>query len=479
MKNKRRDFLKIAGISGLALATNNLDVVASAIDTNINVDIPKLSKKLEQSHIQKFNMSGYSAPKMSTVRVGHIGLGNRGPTHVISMKQLEGVEIKALCDLRPEKAEAAKALLKGTNHNPELYSGAKSEWKKLCQRSDIDLVFITTPWYMHAEMIVYAMEHDKHVATAVPAAGTLEECWQIVETAERTRKHCFMLENIAYPLFQIATLNMARKGFFGEIVHGDCGYMDSKMNNNFSKNLYWDMWWLKVYANQKGNFYPTHGLGPICQIMNINRGDKLDFIVSVETKDFMMAKKAEELASTDNFFNPYVGKDFRGNMNTSILKTANGKSIMLQHDGTSPRKHTFIHGIYGTEGAALMDPTPPRLSKGLSGWLPQSGCDALIKEYTPEIYKRVGEITRNSGHDGGDLLEDWHLIDCLRNGLPLDMDVYDAVTWSCISPLSAWSVLNRSASIDVPDFTAGAWKTNKLNMDIELVNGGGNTRIIS
>ena len=477
MKRGRRDFLKITGLTGLGLAISDLEAFASALDANHNVNIPKLSKKLEYSHVQSFNMSGYSAPKISTVRVGHIGLGGRGPAHVENMKRLEGVEIKALCDLRPDKAEAAKKILAGTDHNPDLYGGGKNEWKKLCQRNDIDLVYITTPWYMHTEMAVYAMEHGKHVATEVPAAGTLEECWQIVEASEHTRKHCFMLANMAYPLFQMVTLNMARQGFFGDIVHGDCAYIDSKMNNNFNKNLYWDMWWLKVYANQKGNFYPIHGIGPVCQIMNINRGDKLDYLVSVESNDFMMAKKAKELAATDDFFKTYVGKDYRGNMNTSTIRTTGGKTIMLQHDGTSPRKHTYIHGIYGTEGAALMDPEPPRLSKGLSGWLLQKEYDALIDQYTPNIYKRVGEITKNSGHGGGDLIEDWHLIDCLRNGLPLDIDVYDAATWSCIIPLSAWSVFNRSNSIDVPDFTAGAWKTNKPNMDIALTNGGGNTKI--
>ncbi len=221
-------------------------------------------------------MSGYAAPKLDRVRIGIIGLGHRGPSHLETMRHIEGVEIRALCDLLPERAGAANKRLSATNHHPILYSGSKDEWKKLCEQEDIDLVIVTTPYYMHTEMAVFAMEHGKHVATEVPAAATIEECWRLVKTAERTRKHCMMLENYAYGTFQVLTLNMARKGFFGEVVHGECAYNTSKMSNNFSKTMYWNMWWLRLYGSRKGNIYPTHGLGSVCQIMNINRGERFD-----------------------------------------------------------------------------------------------------------------------------------------------------------------------------------------------------------
>jgi len=243
---------------------------------------------------------------------------------------------------------------------------------------------------------------------------------------------------------------MARQGFFGEMVHGDCAYIDSKMRNNFNPKGYWDMWWLKIYANRKGNIYPTHGVGHICQLMDINRGDRLDYLVSLESNDFQMAAKSKELAEKNDIFKPFVGKDYRGNMNTTLIKTKKGRSIMLQHDGTSPRLHNCINGVYGTKGSSLQFPSPLRISKEDGAWVSQ---------------------------EESDLMEDWHLIDCLRNGLPLDQDVYDAAAWSSIIPLSEWSVNNRSGAIDVPDFTAGSWKKNKLNMDIELKNGGGNTKI--
>lgn len=444
-------------------------------------DDPNLAQGIldfEKKHIQHFNMSGYAAPKIETVRIGIIGLGQRGPAHLKTMSRIDGVEIKALCDLRPEKAEAAKKRLENRDHNPELYSGPEDEWKKLCQRKDIDLVIVTTPWYMHAEMAVYAMEQGKHVALEVPAAGTIEECWKLVETAERTRKHCMMLENYAYMPFQLLTLNMARQGFFGEVVHGDCAYNTSKMGNNFNKNMYWNMWWLRQYGSRKGNIYPTHGLGPIAQMMDINRGDKFEFLVSVESKDFMMGARAKELSASDSFFEEFTGKDYRGNMNTTIIKTTQGRTIVVQHDATSPSPHNLIHGVYGTKGAALFDPQPPRISKGNHHWASAEEYEKIKDQYTPELYRKLSELAKNSGHGGSDLLIDWHLIDCLHNGLPLDQDVYDAAAWSSIVPLTDWSVRNNSNSIKVPDFTAGAWKTNKRNMDISLTNGGGNTKVI-
>ena len=460
--NNRRDFLKLSGLASLGLAGGSALTGFAAEST------------AGKSQAPRFNMSGFAAPKIEKVRIGIIGLGNRGPSHLETMKLIEGVEVRALCDLRPERVQAANKRLEGSIHKPTLYSGNKDEWMRLCEQEDVDLVIVTTPYYMHANMAAYAMEHGKHAASEVPAAATLEECWKLVETAERTRKHCMMLENYAYGFFQVLTLNMARRGFFGDIVHGECAYNTSKMANNFSKTNYWDMWWLKLYGSKKGNIYPTHGLGSVCQIMNINRGDRFDYLVSMESNDFMMGAKAKELAATDDFFKPFADKDYRGNINTTTIRTVKGRTIMVQHDGTSPRgPHTVIHGITGTKGMALEYPLPPRISKDLNGWVSQAEYDALVKEYTPTIITRMSELTKKvGGHGGGDLLECWRLIDCLRNGLPLDQDVYDAAAWSSIVPLSEWSVRNRSNSIDIPDFTAGAWEKNLPNMDIMLTKGG-------
>jgi hypothetical protein len=460
--SNRRGFLKATGLASLGLANGSL--------LQGHVSQPDSS----QPHVQRFNMSGYAAAKVDKVRIGIIGLGNRGPSHVNTMCCIEGVEIRALCDLRPERVHMVRRMLEGTPHRPTLYSGDADQWMRLCEQEDIDLVIVTTPYYMHAPMAVFAMEHGKHVASEVPAAATIEQCWKLVETAERTRKHCMMLENYAYNFFQLLTLNMARQGFFGEIVHADCAYNTSKMGNNFSKAVYWDMWWLKLYGSKRGNIYPTHGLGPVSQIMDINRGDRFDYLVSMESDDFMMRAKAEKLAADDAFFKPFADMVYRGNMNTTTIRTVRGRTIMLQHDATSPRgPHTMIHAITGTKALAQEYPYPPRISRDLNGWLPQKDYNALVKEFTPTLIKRMGDLSKKiGGHGGGDLLECWRLIDCLRNGLPLDQDVYDAASWSSIVPLSQQSVLNRSSSVDVPDFTVGAWRSNQPNMDIMLCRGG-------
>jgi hypothetical protein len=475
MKNKRRDFIRLAGLAGIGLAGAAGSGFTAEGGYGLNQAGSQPAGINLKSRQQRFNMSGYAAPGIDTVRIGIIGLGNRGNSHLMSMSNFEGVEIRALADLLSQRVEAAGKKIRAKGHNPELYAGSKDEWKKLCERKDVDLVVITTPWYMHAGMGVYAMEQGKHAASEVPAAGTIEECWQIVETAERTRRHFMMMANTSYGEFQMLTLNMARKGFFGEVVHGDCAYNANKMANNFSKTTYWDMWWLRQYASRKGNIYPIHGLAPVCEIMDINRGDRLDFLGSFESNDFGMGKRAGELAASDDFYKPFVGKEYRGNMNVTVIRTKKGRTIMLQHDATSPSPHSNIHGIYGTMGAALGEPLPARLCTGNQKWVSQEEFDILKERYTPEITRKMGELVKGGGHGGIDPLLQWRLIDCLRNGLPLDMDVYDAASWSSIVPLSQWSVLNRSNTIDIPDFTAGAWETNKRNMDINLELGGGNT----
>ncbi len=467
MKSNRRNFLKLSGLAGIGLVGGSMAKGFAAPTANHgHSDHPANSDN---------NMSGFAAPKLETVRIGFIGLGNRGPGAVERMSKIEGVDIKALCDLRPDKANGAKKLLENTSHHPTVYTGNENEWKKVCERNDIDLIYIATPWKLHTPMAVYAMEHGKHAASEVPAAVTLEECWQLVETSEKTRKHCMMLENCCYDFFELMTLNMARQGFFGEIVHAEGAYIHDLLEGNFSKDKYYDMWRLKENF-RNGNLYPTHGLGPIAQLLNINRGDKMDYLVSVSTNDFLMAPMAKELAEKDAFYKPFENKKFRGNMNTTTLRTANGKTIMLQHDVTSPRPYSRIHLVSGTKGTAQKYPEPGRISTSHEGWLSESECKALEEKYQPPIVKKLGEMAKQiGGHGGMDFLMDWRLIDCLRNGLPLDMDVYDAAAWSSIGPLSEKSVANRSGSQDVPDFTTGSWKTNQP-VDVFLQRGG-NTRV--
>ena len=468
MSTNRRNFLRQTLIGTGLLATGLSGYAESGAVENNN-------SKSENNRSQRFNMSGYAAPKLDKVRIGIVGLGMRGPGAVERMSYIDGVEIVALCDQYEDRVEKMQELLKKQGlPQAKSYSGNKEAWKKMCENPDIDLIYITTPWSLHTPIAVYAMEHGKHAATEVPAAVTIDECWQLVETSEKTKKHCMMLENCCYDFFELLTLNMARQGFFGEIVHGEGAYIHNLLSLNFDKNGYAEMWRLKENQHRNGNLYPTHGLGPICQVMNINRGDQMDYLTSVSSADFQMAAKAKELAASDSFFNEFATNHYRGNMNTTTVRTHNGRTIMIQHDVTSTRVYSRLHLVSGTKGMASKYPDP-RIATSHE-WIKPEEMKQLEEKYTPEIVKLMGEMAKKvGGHGGMDFMMDWRLIDCLRNGLPLDQNVYDAALWSSIAPLSEKSVANRSQSIDIPDFTNGSWKTNS---PVELtLKGGGTTGV--
>ncbi len=464
MSSNRRNFLKQSLIGSGIIASGfagNASVIQSLSENGSNI----------KPSAQSFNMCGYAAPKLEKVRIGFIGLGSRGPGAVDRMSHIEGVEIAALCDQYEDKVEKVQQKLeKAGIPRAKSYSGNKEAWKAMCENPDIDLIYITTPWAWHAPMAVYAMENGKHACSEVPAAKTIDECWQLVETSEKTRKHCMMLENTCYDFFELLTLNMARQGFFGEIVHTEGAYIHTLLESNFDKNGYAEMWRLKEnYRN--GNLYPTHGLGPVAQVMNINRGDQMEYLTAMSSNDFLMSSTAKELAQKDSFFNEFAGINYRGNMNTTTIRTFKGRTIMLQHDVSSPRVYSRIHLISGTKALAMKYPEPGRVAT-THEWFDEKQMKELEEKYTPEIVKHIGEMAKKvGGHGGMDFMMDWRTIDCLRNGLPLDEDVYDAALWSAIAPLSEKSVANRSNSIDVPDFTRGAWKTNKP-MELTLKGGG-------
>ena len=394
---------------------------------------------------------------IETVRIAFIGLGHRGSSALQRYTHIENVKISALCDVNANSVQRLQQKLVETGFpKPDIYTG-EEDWKKICERDDIDLVYIATHWDLHTPIAVYAMEHGKHVAIEVPAALTIEECWQLVNTAEKTRRHCMQLENCNYDFFELATLNMAQKGLFGEIVHSEGAYIHDLRQLNFSSH-YWNQWRLKVMENSNGNTYPTHGLGPISHIMNIHRGDLMAYLVSMSTNQFGMTEYAKEKFGEDS---DYAKRDYKhGDMNTSIIRTAKGKTIMLQHDVTSPRPYSRIHLVSGTKGFAQKYPTPGiALEPNAHKFLPQDKMNGLLEEYKHPIVKDIEEkAKRVGGHGGMDFVMDYRLIYCLRNGLPLDQDVYDAAEWSSILELSERSVENQSMPVKIPDFTRGAWK---------------------
>lgn len=396
---------------------------------------------------------------IDTVRVAFIGVGSRGKGAVRRYTFLEGVKIVALCDVVPENLVQAQEILREAGLPAADEFSGEADWRKVCEREDVDLVYICTHWDLHTPIAVHAMEQGKHVATEVPAATTIEECWKLVNTAEQTRRHCMQLENCNYDFFELATLNMVRQGLLGEIVHAEGAYIHDLRAPIFQEEgAYWDMWRLRHNQTRNANLYPTHGFGPICHILNIHRGDKMEYLVSVASDQFGMTEYAEEKFGEGS---DYATRNYaRGDMNTTLIKTARGKSIMIQHDVTSPRPYSRIHLLSGTKGFVQKWPVQGiALEPDAHSFMEEEKMEELLAEYEHPITREVGEMARRvGGHGGMDFTMDYRLIHCLRNGLPLDQDVYDAAEWSSIIELSEKSIENQGMPVRIPDFTRGAWK---------------------
>ena len=408
---------------------------------------------------------GLTTPKIETVRVGFIGLGMRGPGAVNRFTHIPGVEIIALCDLHPERVEKGQKILKNAGL-PEAvgYSGEEDAWKELCQRDDIDLVYIATDWKRHANMMIYAMEQGKHVACEVPSAMTMEEIWGVIETAERTQKHCMQLENCVYDFFELTTLNMAQQGVFGEVLYAEGAYIHQLEE---FWNSYESDWRLEYNKNHRGDVYATHGMGHACQLLDIHRGDKMNYLVAVDSKPVSIPNYLKEVRGEEV-------EDFKNGQNTTtLIKTEKGKTIQIQHDVASPRPYSRMYQLTGTkgfankypvEGYALQgtqvdsDVTPNHEDLNAHSYVPEEVKKALMEKYKHPIHQELEEKAKQvGGHGGMDFIMDYRLIYCLQNGLPLDMDVYDLAEWCCLAPLTALSLDNHSAPVIIPDFTRGGW----------------------
>ncbi|MDR2886657.1 MAG: Gfo/Idh/MocA family oxidoreductase [Bacteroidales bacterium] len=461
--NTRRDFLKKSILGSLAVGTAG--IIGYSGQSN------EKSKNTQQEAVrprQGKSVMGFRCDPIATVRIGIVGLG-RGGGAVNRLARIEGTNITAVCDLMPERIEKVqKSLTDAGRQEAFAYSG-EEDWKKMCERDDIDLIYNATPWALHVPVALYAMEHGKHVAVEVPAALTVNDCWELVDTAEKTQRHCMMLENCCYDFFELATLNMARNGVFGEIYHSECAYLHDLRELKHDKNGYYKMWRLEHSKKHTGNPYPTHGLGPVAQIMGINRGDRFDYLTSMSTNQYGLSLYAENTFGKDS---PEAKATYKlGDMNTTLVRTLNGHAIMIQHDTTSPRPYDRIHKLSGTRGYASKYPEERiALEPEAHSFLKPEEFKALMAKYEHPLSKYIGEKARTvGGHGGMDYIMDWRLIYCLRNGLPLDQDVYDAAAWSCITELSEQSVLNRSNAADIPDFTRGEWQNAKPWQVIDMI----------
>ncbi len=409
---------------------------------------------------------GLTTPKLDTVRVGFIGLGMRGPGAVSRFTHIPGTKVVALCDIRPERVEAAQNILKKAGL-PEAaaYSGSEDAWKQLCERDDIDLVYIATDWKHHALMGVYAMEHGKHVAIEVPAAMTLDEIWALINTSEKTRKHCMQLENCVYDFFELTTLNMAQQGVFGDVLHVEGSYIHN-LEEFWSE--YWNNWRMDYNRKNRGDVYATHGMGPACQLLGIHRGDRMDYLVAMDTKAVNGPAIVEKSTGekVEDFQN--------GDQTTTVIRTKNGKTMLIQHNVMTPRPYSRMYQLVGTDGYASKYPVqeyclrpaqidskdvPNHENLNAHGSVPEKVKKALMDKYKHPIHIELEETAKKvGGHGGMDYIMDYRLVYCLRNGLPLDMDVYDLAEWCCMAELTRLSIENSSAPVAVPDFTRGGWQ---------------------
>ena len=429
-----------------------------------------------QRPANQMNALQMACPKIETVRVAFVGLGARGPWAVNRYCHIPGVQIMALCDYEEQRALNCQKYLREAGLPPaDIYSGAKG-YEELCKRPDIDLVYVTTDWEHHFPVAKCALENGKHTAIEVPAALNLEQIWELINLTETKRKHCMMLENCCYDYFEMNALNMAQQGVFGEILRAEGAYLHT-LSGSFDgywhnpdgsdpDNLHWR---LKYNSENRGDIYPTHGLGPVAQVMNIHRGDRFKTLTAMDTKSVKGTEDACKLS----------GRDFKGFRNgdhtTTLMRTELGKVIEIQHNVMTPQPYNRKYHLTGTKGIATKYPQEKlyvtkeqmnvvgnaEMAGKISGheFMGQQEFEALMQKYYHPILKKFGELGREMGHGGMDYTMDARLVYCLQNGLPLDMDVYDLASWCAVCELSERSVRSGSKPQDVPDFTRGGWKT--------------------
>jgi len=462
----RRSFIKVSALTGLGASMAGVvngcaapRKGGEAVGANLSAVRP-MPKGQRPVH-------DLTTKPIERVRVAVIGL-SRGMTHVTDCLNIDFAEIVAVCDWRDDRAQAAAAACETKRgKRPAVYSGTEHIWEKMVERDDIDVVYIATPWAWHVPMCLRTMEQGKHAFVEVAAAVTVDDCWKLVNTSERTRRHCVMLENCCYGENELFVLNLCRQGVFGELIHAECAYIHDLRGMLFSLGTEGD--WRRDYHWQyNGNLYPTHGLGPVAQYLGVGRGDQFKFLVSMSSPELGLTTYRDE--KHPNGSRHAREKYLCGDMNTSIVKTELGRTIMIQHDVVSPRPYSRINALSGT-GATFFD-YPARLAindpkrydlkaSGSHEWLDEKDLQTMREKFTHPLWKKLEEQSRGGGHGGMDYVMNWRHLDCIRCGQTPDSVVYDAAAWSCIIEISSRSVATGSQPVVIPDFTRGLWKNMK------------------
>ena len=457
MNSTRRDFLKAGAWLGASAATCGCASRGGLFDMTPGAP-----------------MHCWGAPKLPHVRLGVVGMGSRGCGVVGRMCNLPGVTVVAICDNVPDKVAKAQKMLADAKRPAAKEFIGEDAWRRLCDDPDVDVVYNTTPWALHVPVQLAAMRGGKHVFTEVPSAFTVDECWELVETSEKTCRHCMQLENCCYGEIEMLTFNLAKLGMLGELVHAEGAYIHDLRSMCKSEWPGCECWRFDENRVHGGNRYPTHGLVPLCLTMDVNRGDRLDYLVSLDSNQANFRAYMEANLAPGN--PRRLSRVKMADMNTTLIKTALGKSIMIQHDVSSPRPYSRIQLVTGTKGSICDYPYRVVFEEwpgsGAHKWYGEEKAKEIREKYRHPLWKTVGELAKRvGGHGGMDFIMDARWLYCLQQGLPLDMDVYDLAVTSCICELTETSADNRGRTCDIPDFTRGDWRFSKplgiVDIDLE------------
>lgn len=445
----RRNFIKKTAQAGLGIAFGN-----AAFGGEAGSLLPELISY------------PFKTTKLDKVRIGMVGVGGMGTSHVSNFLKIKGCEIVAVCDIIEDRVIRTQNMaVEAGFPKPEGYSKGEMDFKRMCERDDIDLVFTATPWEWHVPVCIEAMNTGKHAATEVPAACTIEDCWKLIETSEKTGKHCVMMENCNYDREEMIILNLVKKGILGEILHARCGYLHDL--RAVKHDLNGEGVWRRDHSiKRNGDLYPTHGLGPVAQCLDINRGNYFDYLVSFGTKTKGLHKYAlDQFGETS----PLAKEKFMLNdVVSTLIRTMNGETILVTHDTSNPRPYSRDILVQGTIGLVQKYPSPQIHIEGRSPAHTWEDLDMYKDELYHPLWRQMEKDAAGAGHGGMDYLEDYRLIQALLNGDEPDMDVYDAAMLSAVTELSDRSISSSGWPMKFPDFTRGLWKTPRVLKVMEL-----------
>jgi hypothetical protein len=443
----RREFLTATSVAALGTVLDAASLNAQAVE-----------KPRGKNPAHAGIMMGVKFDPMKEVRLAIIGLGGRGTGMLPQWLGVEGVRVTALCDIVPEKVLAAQAVVERAGQaRPASYTSSEHDFENMVRRDDIDLVYIATPWEWHVPMALATLQANHHVAIEVPAGQSIEELWQLVEASERTRRHCMMMENCCYGYNEMLVNRVVHDGALGHLLHAECAYLHDLREELFSGQGE-GLWRRAWHTQRNGNLYPTHGLGPVAWYFDIHRGDRFDRLVSMSSPQAgLTAYRDQKVPKGDPRWNEnYIC----GDLNSSLIQTSRGRTILVQHDTSNPTPYSRINSVRGTKG--IFRDYPPQIY--IDGREPEawSGIDDLKSKYEHPLWASTGDLARQKGSHGGmDYVMIYRLVECMRQGLAPDFDVYDAAAWSAVGPLSVQSVAGGGAPVQFPDFTGGRWSQGR------------------